>query len=173
MADWREFIIYGSNGASPFSIQNLSEARYVDQIDDLLFLFQQAQVPLDCLPDLIPQGSFELVKILREPLRSQDQWADWIRQEVRYGATISDFAHTTVVIPLYRLWHSFMQGHLAAFSMDPSFLDARVEVMYVVDEPAIEQQIFNWAVIYMIALIPFELSALFIISASEWLAILV
>ena len=138
------------NGTSvPFSMQNMSEARYVDQIDDLLFLFQQAQVPLDCLPDLIPQGPFELVKILREPLRSQDQWADWIRQEVRYGPTISDFAHTTVVIPLYRLWHPFMQGHLAAFSMDPSFLDGRVEVMYVVDDPSIEHQILNWAGIYL------------------------
>ena len=112
----------GQWNSSSLSIQNVSEARYVDQIDDLLFLFQQAQVPLDCLPDLIPQGSFELVKILREPLKSQDQWADWIRQEVHYGSTISDFAHTTVVIPLYRRWHTFMQGHLAAFSRDPSFL---------------------------------------------------
>ena len=41
-----------------------------------------------------------------------------------------------------------MQWHLAAFSMDPSF-DARVEVMYVVDDPAIEHQILNWARIYL------------------------
>ena len=41
-----------------------------------------------------------------------------------------------------------MQGHIAAFSIDPDFLDGQVEVMYVVDDPAIEHQVLNWARIY-------------------------
>ena len=132
-----------------FSVQNLSDARYVDQIDDLIYLFQQAQVPLDCFPDLIPQGAFELARVLREPLKDQAQWSNCIRQEACFGPIVSDSAHTTIVIPLYRLWHPFMQGHLAAFSMDPSFCAGQVEVMYVVDDPEIEHQVLNWARIYL------------------------
>ena len=51
---FKEVWINGSR--TPFTIQNLSNSLYVDQIDDLLYLFQQAQLPLDRLPDLIPQG---------------------------------------------------------------------------------------------------------------------
>ena len=66
-----------------------------------------------------------------------------------FWAHCVDSAHTTIVIPLYRLWHPFMQGHLAAFSMDPSFCAGQVEVMYVVDDPEIEHQVLNWARIYL------------------------
>ena len=118
--------IWINGSCTPFTVQNLSNALYVDQIDDLLYLFQQAQIPLDRLPDLIPQGAFELAKALREPLKDQSQWIDCIRQRFLWIER-SDSAHTTVVIPLYRLWHPFMQGHLAAFSMDPSFAMGRLK----------------------------------------------
>ena len=126
-------------------IQNLSDSPYVDQIDDLLHIFQQAQVPFDRLPELVHHGPLEMAKMLREPLKRQTKWPHCIRQDNHFGVVTSPTAHTTVVIPLYRLWHQFMQGHLAAFSIDPDFLDGQVEVMYVVDDPAIEHQVLNWA----------------------------
>ena len=52
-----------------------------------------------------------------------------------------------------------MQGHLAAFSMDPSFLDGRVEVMYVVMILRLSIRSELPEFICMIALILFELSA--------------
>lgn len=130
-------------------IQNLSDSPYVDQIDDLLHIFQQAQVPFDRLPELVPQGPLEMAKMLREPLKCQTQWSNCIRQDNHFGVVASPTVHTTVVIPLYRLWHQFMQGHIAAFSIDSDFLDGQVEVMYVVDDPAIEHQVLNWARIYL------------------------
>ena len=33
--------------------------------------------------------------------------------------------------------------------MDPSFCEGQVEVMYVVDDPAIEHQVLNWSRIYL------------------------
>ena len=130
-------------------IQNCSDSLYVDQIDDLLYLYRQAETPLDVFPDLIPKGVFELAKILSHPLKQQNNWSKCIRQENYFGAVTSASAHTTIVIPLYRLWHQFMQGHLAAFSMDSDFLSGQIVVMYVVDDPAIEYQVLNWARIYL------------------------
>ena len=38
------------NGVPDPSLFRIFRIRYVDQIDDLIYLFQQAQVPLDCFP---------------------------------------------------------------------------------------------------------------------------
>ena len=132
-----------------YELQNISNGTYISQVDDLLHLFRLSQVPLDILPNLIPNGAFELVKVLSEPLRRQNNWIKCIRQENCFGEVPSASAQATIVIPLYRLWHQFMQGHLAAFSMDSDFLSGQTEVMYVVDDPAIEYQILNWSRIYL------------------------
>ena len=131
------------------SHQNLEGSSYIDQIDDLLHLYRQAEVPLDYFPELIGGDFFALASLLREPLRDVSQWSDWIHQDHRFGPPSSKEARTTIVIPLFRLWHPFMQGHLAAFSMNPSFRHGDIELLYVIDDPSIEGQVLNWARVYL------------------------
>ena len=138
------------NGARmAFYVQNLSDSLYVDQVDDLLFLFQEAQVPLSYLPELMCNGPFELVKELRRPLQQQKKWSDCIRQQNYFGIQNFDTVEITIVIPLFRLWRSFMEGHLASFSIDPAFLSGKIEVLYIIDDPDIEADVLNWSRIYL------------------------
>ena len=132
-----------------FYVQNLSDSLYVDQVDDLLFLFQEAQVPLSYLPELMCNGPFELVKELRRPLQQQKKWSDCIRQQNYFGIQNFDTVEITIVIPLFRLWRSFMEGHLASFSIDPAFLSGKIEVLYIIDDPDIEADVLNWSRIYL------------------------
>lgn len=132
-----------------FSLQNLEDSSYIDQIDDLLHLYRQAEVPLDYFPELIGRDFFALAGVLREPLRDVSKWSDWIHHDHQFGPPPSKDARTTIVIPLFRLWHSFMQGHLAAFSINPSFKHGDIELLYVIDDPSIEGQVLNWARVYL------------------------
>ena len=132
-----------------FQLQNVEACSYIDQIDDLLYLHHQAEVPLDYFPELIGRGLFALASVLREPLRDINQWAAWIHHDHRFGPDLLEDVRTTIVIPLFRLWHPFMQGHLAAFSMDPSFKNGDIELLYVIDDPSIEGQVLNWARVYL------------------------
>ena len=132
-----------------FHLQNLEDSSYVDQIDDLLHLYRQAEVPLDYFPEFISRDLFVLGGVLREPLRDVSQWSDWIHHDHRFGLPSSEKARTTIVIPLFRLWHPSMQGHLAAFSMNPSFQNGNIELLYVIDDTSIEGQVLNWARVYL------------------------
>lgn len=132
-----------------FHLQNLESASYIDQIDDLLYLYRQSQVPFHRLSEVLGCGGLALSQVLSEPLKCIEQWPSWIRQDHSFGLLSSDQMKTTIVIPLFRLWHDFMQGHLAAFSMDPAFREGLIEVLYVIDDPTIEDQVLNWSRIYL------------------------
>ena len=63
------------NGTSvDFHLQNLESGSYIDQIDDLLHLYRQAQVPFHRLSEVLGCGGLALAQVLSEPLKSVEQW---------------------------------------------------------------------------------------------------
>ena len=132
------------NGFSvPFVVQNLEDAPYLDQIDDLLHLCQLIHLPLGQLPDLMDNSLFALSCRLRDSLRNDSDWPVFIAQNELFGYQPLT-PKVTLVIPLYRVWHVLMQGHLAAFSLDPLVCSDDVEILYVVDDPSIEDDVVRW-----------------------------
>lgn len=137
------------NGSrATFNIENLSDSLYLDKIDDLLHLYRQARVPIDQLPELMSEGLYDLAYALQKPLKAKSRWGDQLRNEESLGAKNSGLPKISLVIPLFRRWHDFMQGHHAAFCMDPAFNCGFVEVVYVIDDPSIEEDVLNWARTY-------------------------
>lgn len=137
------------NGAKVnFEIQNCSDSLYIQQIDDLLNIYRQAETPIDRLPELMSQGLYGLANVLQKPFEDTKSWSTFIRKENSYGKITSNLQKISLVIPLFHRWHDFMQGHHAAFSIDPAFLQGLVEVIYVIDDPSIEVDVLNWARIF-------------------------
>ena len=132
------------NGCSvAFSIQNLEDSPYLDQIDDLFNLCRLVHFPLSQLPDLLDDGLFSLACRLRDPLRNTTDWPIWIEQDESIGSPPAT-PQVTLVIPLFRVWEIFMQGHLASFALDPLICSGNVEILYVVDDPMIESDVVHW-----------------------------
>ena len=135
--------IWVNGFAVNFAVQNLEEAPYLDQIDDLLHLCRLVHVPISQLPELLDDGLFALACRLRDPLRNNTDWPLLIAQDESIECPPSA-PKATLVIPLFRVWEIFMQGHLAAFSLDPSFCSGDVEILYIVDDPNIEIDVLRW-----------------------------
>jgi hypothetical protein len=135
--------IWVNGFAVNFAVQNLEDAPYLDQIDDLLHLCRLVHLPISQLPELLDDGLFALACRLRDPLRNNTDWPSWIAQDESNGCPPSA-PKATLVIPLYGVWKIFMQGHLAAFALDPCFFSGDVEVLYVVDDPMIEVEVVRW-----------------------------
>ena len=135
--------IWVNGFSTAFDVQNLQEAPYLDQVDDLLHLCRLVHLPLSQLPDLLDDGLFALACRLRDPLRDKAIWSTWIAQDESTGCPPSA-PKATLVIPLFRVWDIFMQGHLAAFALDPTFCSGDVEILYLVDDPMIEMDVVHW-----------------------------
>ena len=126
-----------------FAVQNLEESSYLDQVDDLLHLCRLVHLPLKSLPSLLDDGLFALACRLRDPLRNLEDWPSLINQDELIGG-LGSTPKVTVVIPLFRVWDIFIQGHLAAFALDPSFYSGEIELLYLVDDPTIEMDVLHW-----------------------------
>ena len=126
-----------------FDVQNLEESPYLDQIDDVFHLCRLVHLPLSQLPDLLDDGLFALACRLRDPLRNKTDWPARIAQDESIGCPPLA-PKVTLVIPLFRVWDIFMQGHLAAFALDPTFCSGDVEILYLVDDPLIEMDVVHW-----------------------------
>lgn len=124
-------------------MQNLEESAFLDQVDDLLHLCRHVHVPLNKLPEILDDGLFALVCRLRDPLRNSTAWTKFVSQDEMIGSPVVE-PKITVVIPLFRSWMLFIQGHFAAFSLDPSFCSGNIEILYVVDDPEIEMDVIEW-----------------------------
>lgn len=124
-------------------VQNIEETAFIDQVDDLLHLCRRIDLPLNELPSVLDDGLFAIVCRLRDPLRDRTVWSDLVSQDETIGPSVSE-PKMTVVIPLFRSWTLFLQGHFAAFAMDPLFCSGDVELLYLVDDPVIETDVVEW-----------------------------
>ena len=129
-------------------IENLSDSLYIDKITDLLHLYREAHVPIDQLPELMAEGLYALASTLQKPLKDKNRWSEYVRNEESFGVENSGLPKISLVIPLFRRWHDFMQGHHAAFCADPAFNQGLVEVVYIIDDPTIQDDVLNWARTY-------------------------
>jgi len=76
------------------------------------------------------------------PLKTQEHWQGLIARRECFGRQAPE-AEITVVIPLYRRW-DFILGHVAGFCQDPWFVEQRVRLLYVIDDPTITTEVLGW-----------------------------
>ena len=105
-------------------------------------LCQAGYTPAEQAPALFDAGIGQALQLLAAPLQAEEHWRELIQRRVRFGRQAPE-AEITVVIPLYRRW-DFMLGHVAGFSQDPWFLEQRVRLLYVIDDPTIETDVLGW-----------------------------
>lgn len=125
-------------------VQNLEESSYLDQVDDLLHLCRLIHLPSSELPAVMDDGLFTIACCLRDPLRDCSRWPELISEDEIIGHPLPVHPTLTIVIPLFRKWEIFIQGHLAAFALDSSFCSGEIEILYVVDDPSIKMDVLRW-----------------------------
>ncbi len=128
--------------AQPVEIRDLRGLPYLGVVDQLLQLCQPGLTPLERAPALFEAGIGGALQQLAMPLKSQEHWQGLIERREHFGAVAPE-AEITVVIPLYRRW-DFILGHVAGFCRDPWFVDQRVRLLYVIDDPAITTEVLGW-----------------------------
>jgi len=123
-------------------LRDLRGLPYLGVVDHLLELCQAGYTAPEQAPALFDAGIGQALQLLAAPLKTQEHWRGLIQRRVRFGRQAPE-AEITVVIPLYRRW-DFMLGHVAGFSQDPWFLEQRVRLLYVIDDPTIETEVLGW-----------------------------
>ena len=123
-------------------VRDLRGLPYLGVVDHLLELCQAGYTPAEQAPALFDAGIGQALQLLAAPLQAEEHWRGLIQRRVRFGRQAPE-AEITVVIPLYRRW-DFMLGHVAGFSQDPWFLEQRVRLLYVIDDPTIETEVLGW-----------------------------
>jgi GT2 family glycosyltransferase len=121
---------------------DVSSTLYLALVDSLLLLCQPSAMPIEALPHFLDAGVAEALLVHRTRLQTPTAWLDRIQACHAFGAP-AKAAEVTVVIPLYRRW-DFVLGQLAAFAMDPCFLQGRATILYVVDDPSIASDFLGW-----------------------------
>jgi GT2 family glycosyltransferase len=121
---------------------DLRGGSYLQQLDDLLVACNLGITPLEQLPNILYQGLAEALLHLREPLKGSESCFQKVEQQRWYGPRPESSA-VTVVVPLYGRW-DFVKGQLAGWVMDSAFTSGEVSVLYVVDDPRIEQEFLTW-----------------------------
>ncbi len=123
-------------------VRDLRGQPYLALVDQLLQLCQIPATPIERLPGLLEAGLGNCLQQLSAPWQQPVQWQGLLRKQQHFGQAAEN-AEITVVIPLYRRW-DFMLGHVAGFSIDPWFKEQRVRLLYVIDDPTIEEEVFGW-----------------------------
>ena len=123
-------------------VRDLRGYPYVGVVDQLLQACQPGLTPVERAPALFDAGVGSALQELSTLLKEQEHWRTLIKQRHRFGREAPE-ADITVVIPLYRRW-DFILGHVAGFSQDSWFIEQRVRLLYVVDDPTIETEMLGW-----------------------------
>lgn len=110
--------------------------------DQLLGLCVAGGTPPAGAPALFDAGLGAGLRQLAAPLRDPRHWSDLVVRQHHFGVCAAA-AEITVVIPLYRRW-DFILGHVAGFSQDSWFVQQRVRLLYVIDDPRIELEMLGW-----------------------------
>ena len=129
--------------AQPVEIRDLRRLPYLGVVDQLLQLCQPGLTPLERAPALFEAGIGGALRQLAAPLKSQAHWQGLIARRECFGRQAPE-AEITVVIPLYRRW-DFILGHVAGFCQDPWFVEQRVRLLYVIDDPTLESPLLDWS----------------------------
>ena len=123
-------------------VRDLRGLHYLGVVDHLLQLCQAGLTPLERAPTIFESGIGAALQKLAVPLQSKQYWETMIHRSEHFGC-VASAAEITVVIPLYRRW-DFILGHVAGFCKDPWFVERRVRLLYVIDDPSIESALFDW-----------------------------
>ena len=123
-------------------VRDLRGLPFLGVVDQLLQLCQPGLTPLERAPALFEAGIGEALQQLAAPLNDQQHWQGLIERRERFGRPAPE-AEITVVIPLYRRW-DFILGHVAGFCQDPWFVEQRVRLLYVIDDPSISTEVLGW-----------------------------
>ena len=88
-----------------------------------------------------------MVALHRQALAAQRRLPEAPQQPQRFqfGPSPAEGSPTevSILIPLYRRW-DFVRAQLSAFALDPAINSARVQVLYICDDPAIEADLLGW-----------------------------
>ena len=124
------------------AVTDVASTPYLDLVDSLLLLCQPSAMPMEALPHVLEAGVAEALLVHRTRLQTPAAWLDRIQVCHAFGVP-AKAAEVTVVIPLYRRW-DFVLGQLAAFAMDPCFVQGKAAILYVVDDPTITSDFLGW-----------------------------
>ena len=116
-------------------IRDLRGLPYLGVVDQLLQLCQPGLTPLERAPALFEAGIGQALKQLAMPLKSQEHWQGLIARRECFGRQARSGDHGGIPLPPLDIL-----GHVAGFCQDPWFVEQRVRLLYVIDDPTITKR---------------------------------